>query len=215
LSSRPRCPRATWRRWSPWRARPGRVTFAHIGQGTSHHIGGELLAQLAGVEMTGVAYSDAGAQLPDVPQGRVTFSFASVVTALPRMREGSLRGLAVSGTAMGEADVRARLADLGVDLEVSDPEAYRDLIQREIPRMAASCGVPASGRREEIMAIGGLDHSTIRSVDLEATRAFYVDMLGREEGPRPPLGFPGSWLYSVGMPTVHLVGPRVEEAGKP
>jgi catechol 2,3-dioxygenase-like lactoylglutathione lyase family enzyme len=64
------------------------------------------------------------------------------------------------------------------------------------------------------MAIGALNHFTIRTVDLEATRAFYVDVLGLEEGPRPPLGFPGHWLYSAGMPTVHLVGPR-EEAGKP
>jgi len=65
------------------------------------------------------------------------------------------------------------------------------------------------------MAIGALNHFTIRTVDLEATRSFYVDVLGIEEGPRPPLGFPGYWLYSAGMPTVHLVGPRVEEAGKP
>lgn len=166
------------------RARPGSVTFAHIGQGTSQHIGGELLAQLTGVEMTAVAYNDTGAQLQDVLQGRVSFSFLSVVTALPRIRDGSLRGLAVSGpqrspsapdiptvaeqgfagfdarawlgmlapagtptpviarihrdvtAAMGEPDVRARLADLGVDLAVTDPEAFRDLIQREIPRMA-------------------------------------------------------------------------------
>ena len=36
------------------RARPGALSFAHIGAGTSQHIGGELLNQLAGIELTGV-----------------------------------------------------------------------------------------------------------------------------------------------------------------
>ncbi len=79
------------------RARPGSVTFGHAGQGTSQHIGGELLAQLTGVEMTGVAYNDQATQLQDVLTGRVTFTFMSGVVALPRLRDGSVRALAVSG----------------------------------------------------------------------------------------------------------------------
>ncbi|MBM3569518.1 MAG: glyoxalase [Alphaproteobacteria bacterium] len=61
------------------------------------------------------------------------------------------------------------------------------------------------------MTIGRLDHYTIRTVDLEATRQFYSRALGFEAGYRPPFNFPGYWLYgdtpypqSYGI--VHLIG---------
>lgn len=58
------------------------------------------------------------------------------------------------------------------------------------------------------MPLLGLNHYTIRAKDLEKTRAFYVDVLGLPEGERPPLGFPGYWLYVGDVPTVHLMGDR-------
>lgn len=65
------------------------------------------------------------------------------------------------------------------------------------------------------MGLDALNHYTIRPADLEATRAFYVDVLGLEVGDRPPLGFPGYWLYCGGQPTVHLIGPRERDAHLP
>jgi catechol 2,3-dioxygenase-like lactoylglutathione lyase family enzyme len=65
------------------------------------------------------------------------------------------------------------------------------------------------------MGLGALNHFTIRCADLEATREFYATALGLEIGDRPPLGFPGYWLYTGGQPTVHLVGPREHENGAP
>ncbi|RAI60484.1 VOC family protein [Roseicella frigidaeris] len=61
------------------------------------------------------------------------------------------------------------------------------------------------------MPLEGLNHYTIRPVDLERTKDFYVDVLGLEIGYRPPLAFPGYWLYVGDTPTVHLIGPRSEE----
>ena len=58
------------------------------------------------------------------------------------------------------------------------------------------------------MGLEALNHYTIKPVDLEASRAFYVDVLGLEVGYRPPLAFAGYWLYCGGQPTVHLIGPR-------
>ncbi|MGE0422560.1 MAG: VOC family protein [Reyranellaceae bacterium] len=63
------------------------------------------------------------------------------------------------------------------------------------------------------MGLGLLQHYTIEPVDLEATKQFYIDVLGLEDGDRPPLGFPGYWLYSGGVPTVHLLGPRQARPG--
>ncbi len=78
------------------KAAPGALSFAHIGAGTSQHIGGELLNMLADIELNAVAYNDGGAQLQDVIAGRATMTFASVVTALPRLGDGSFRALGVS-----------------------------------------------------------------------------------------------------------------------
>jgi catechol 2,3-dioxygenase-like lactoylglutathione lyase family enzyme len=55
------------------------------------------------------------------------------------------------------------------------------------------------------MPVAQLNHVTVRTDDLEGTRDFYHDMLGLTAGPRPPLGFPGYWLYAGENPLVHLV----------
>lgn len=56
-----------------------------------------------------------------------------------------------------------------------------------------------------------LNHFSIRSLDLEASRAFYADVLGLTVGPRPDFGFPGYWMYrgdhgDVANAAVHLIG---------
>jgi catechol 2,3-dioxygenase-like lactoylglutathione lyase family enzyme len=56
------------------------------------------------------------------------------------------------------------------------------------------------------MALQGLDHITVNCVDLSRSRAFYVAVLGMEDGKRPPFPFPGAWLYAGGRPVIHLVG---------
>ena len=58
------------------------------------------------------------------------------------------------------------------------------------------------------MPLGGLQHYTIEPQDLERTKDFYCEVLGLENGDRPPLDFPGYWLYSGGVATVHLMGTR-------
>jgi tripartite-type tricarboxylate transporter receptor subunit TctC len=96
------------------RARPGTLTFGHAGTGTSQHIGGEMLAQMAGLELTGVAYNEPAAQIQDVLTGRVTMSFQSGVVALPRLRDNAWRALAVSSPArMQAAPELPTVAELG------------------------------------------------------------------------------------------------------
>jgi len=50
-----------------------------------------------------------------------------------------------------------------------------------------------------------IDHVTLRTADLEATRGFLEELLGLTAGSRPDFGFPGYWLYSDGEPVVHLI----------
>lgn len=58
------------------------------------------------------------------------------------------------------------------------------------------------------MAIDGMNHFTVLTSDLDATRRFYIDILGLKEGPRPPLGFPGAWLYAGDQPVLHVIAGR-------
>ena len=63
------------------------------------------------------------------------------------------------------------------------------------------------------MPLGVLQHYTIEPSNLEKTKKFYCEVLGLKNGDRPPLGFPGYWLYSGGVPTVHLLGKRMPREG--
>ena len=53
------------------------------------------------------------------------------------------------------------------------------------------------------MEIKRIDHYSIRTLDVEATRKFYTEIVGLRVGPRPPFEFPGLWLYS-GKPPADL-----------
>jgi catechol 2,3-dioxygenase-like lactoylglutathione lyase family enzyme len=49
-----------------------------------------------------------------------------------------------------------------------------------------------------------LDHVNITTGDLSRTVRFLTQVLGLEDGPRPPFGTPGNWLYSDGQAVVHV-----------
>jgi len=55
------------------------------------------------------------------------------------------------------------------------------------------------------MGVSRLEHVNIRCARREATRQFYVDIIGLSEGPRPDFPFRGHWLYCGDTPVVHLV----------
>jgi catechol 2,3-dioxygenase-like lactoylglutathione lyase family enzyme len=62
------------------------------------------------------------------------------------------------------------------------------------------------------MALRRLDHVLVLTDDLEATRAFYCDVLGLRVGERPDLPFPGYWLYLDGAPCLHVAERSAYEA---
>ncbi len=58
------------------------------------------------------------------------------------------------------------------------------------------------------MTIVAMNHFTVLAEDLEKSRDFYMNVLGLEEGYRPPLGFPGAWLYTNGQAVLHIIAGR-------
>jgi catechol 2,3-dioxygenase-like lactoylglutathione lyase family enzyme len=63
-------------------------------------------------------------------------------------------------------------------------------------------------------AVQGMEHFTVLAEDLDATREFYGAILGLEEGYRPPLGFPGAWLYVGGRAILHVIAGRALPASR-
>jgi len=78
------------------KAYPGKLTLASPGTGSTPHLAGELLKQMAGIEMAHVPYRGASPALNDLIPGRVDCYFGSGAL-LENMRSGQLRGLAVTG----------------------------------------------------------------------------------------------------------------------
>ncbi|SPS01967.1 tripartite tricarboxylate transporter substrate binding protein [Cupriavidus taiwanensis] len=79
------------------RARPGQLTFASSGNGQSTHLAAELFNSMAGVRMTHVPYKGSAPALTDVMGGQATVMFDTMLSAMPFVRDGKLRALAVTG----------------------------------------------------------------------------------------------------------------------
>ena len=76
------------------KAQPGKLSMASPGVGTPQHVAGELLKRLAGVDIVHVPYR--GAVFTDVIGGRVTMTLQNVGSVLPVVKQGQLRGVAIS-----------------------------------------------------------------------------------------------------------------------
>ena len=87
------------------RQQPGKLSYASPGVGTPQHIGGELLKSMAGIDVVHVPYR--GAQMEDVMGGRVAMTLQNMAAILPLVRDGRLRGLAV--TSLNRSPVIAEL----------------------------------------------------------------------------------------------------------
>lgn len=79
------------------KAHPGRLNYASSGNGTITHLAGALLAQAAGFQAQHVPYRGTAPALADLVGGTVQFTVGTINTALPFVREGRLRALAVTG----------------------------------------------------------------------------------------------------------------------
>ena len=77
--------------------KPGQLTFASSGTGNATHLTFELFKARAGIDIVHVPYKGGGPAMADLVGGQVRFSFASMASAVPFVRSGRLRAIAVSG----------------------------------------------------------------------------------------------------------------------
>ena len=76
--------------------KPGQINFASSGSGTSIHLSGELFKTMAGVDMTHVPYKGSSPALTDLIGGQVQIMFDNLPSALPQIKGGRLRAIAVT-----------------------------------------------------------------------------------------------------------------------
>jgi tripartite-type tricarboxylate transporter receptor subunit TctC len=78
------------------KANPGKLNFGSAGNGTTHHLAGELFKTMAGVNITHIPYKGAGPMMQDLLAGQVDLAFDGMATSAPQIKAGRLKALAVT-----------------------------------------------------------------------------------------------------------------------
>jgi len=81
------------------KAKPGTLSFASSGTGSSPHLAGELFKSVTNIDVTHVPYKGDGPAVIDVQGGQVSMFFANIPSALPAAQAGRLKALAMTGAA--------------------------------------------------------------------------------------------------------------------
>jgi tripartite-type tricarboxylate transporter receptor subunit TctC len=78
------------------RAKPGSLSFGHAGNGTSTHLAGELLKNLARIDISAISYKGGAPAVNDLLGGQIPMSFNNGPESVAQLEAGTLRALAVT-----------------------------------------------------------------------------------------------------------------------
>jgi tripartite-type tricarboxylate transporter receptor subunit TctC len=102
------------------RRKPGSVTYGSIGQGSPQHLAGELLSSMAKATFTHIPYKGSGPLVQDAIGGHIDMAISSLPAAVPMVKSGKLRALAVTSlkraSALPEVPTMAELGYPGYEL---------------------------------------------------------------------------------------------------
>ncbi len=79
------------------KSKPGELNYASSGNGSTIHLAAEMFNHMAGVKTVGVHYRGSAPAMIDLLAGRTHLMFENIPSALPRIQDGSLRALGVTG----------------------------------------------------------------------------------------------------------------------
>lgn len=151
------------------KANPGKYTYGSAGNGTTNHLGGEMLKAEAGVKMLHVAYKGSGPAMQDVLGGQIHMMFETFGTALPHIKAGRLRAVAVAAekrsTAAPDVPTFAEvgLPNLGVstwNVVMAPSGTPADVVRRLNQAVNESLRDPALGERLVKLGIVAVSDST-------------------------------------------------------
>ena len=138
------------------KARPGELSYSSSGVGGTPHLSGELFNAMAGVKMVHVPYKGSAPAMADLLGGHVQLTFDNMLTVLPQVKAGKLRGLAVTMlTRSPLAQEMPTVAESGlkgfevkswngVVVPTGTPKEIIDLLHREIVKLVADPDVTAN-----------------------------------------------------------------------
>lgn len=154
------------------KTRPAQLNYSSAGSGTSPHLSMELFRLMAGITLTHIPYKGTGPATVDLVAGQVQLSMPNVLTALPQIKGGKLRGLGVTSSkrATGLPDIPSIaetlpgyeaiqwygvLAPAGTPREIVgklQAEIARILVLPEVKERLAADGADAVGNRPDEFA---------------------------------------------------------------
>lgn len=157
------------------RAAPGEIHYAASGTGSPSHLAAELFMHMANLKMTHIPYKGGGPALASTLDGSVPVYFSAVAVALPHVRSGRLRALAITSRRrspqLPEVPTVAEAAGLrgfeasayvGVMAPRDTPPAIVAKLRAEIARIIRS---PAY--RQELAAAGADEVSEISAIEMD------------------------------------------------
>ena len=151
------------------KSRPGALNFGSAGIGTLPHIEGELLKARAQIDMNHVPYRGGGLALTGLLGGQVQVLFSTLTQMLPNIRDGRVRGLAVTSAA------RSKLAP---DIPTMVESGFDQFIVTSISAIVAPPGTPIDIRRRLNQAVAG----ALASEEVERS----LSRMGGEARPASP-----------------------------
>jgi tripartite-type tricarboxylate transporter receptor subunit TctC len=127
------------------KASPGKLNYANAGRGTASHLSAELMRSMTGVNIVEVPYRATAQALNDTISGEVAMYFPNLASALPSIRSGRLRALAVTSAQRSQAapDIPALAETLpgyeaaswyGIVVPTRTPSAVISRLHREIAK---------------------------------------------------------------------------------
>lgn len=154
------------------RRSPGKLTYASGGNGTPPHLAGEMLGIAASTPINHIPYVQMGQAAGDVMTGLVDMIFMGAAGALPLVRDGRLRPLAITAQERASA-----LPAVPTMIE----SGYADFVIRPFDGLLVKKGVPAA-------TLKTLSSALIESLQQPALRE-RLDTLGMEPAPSSPEAF--------------------------
>ncbi len=144
------------------KSKPGTLTFASAGIGSSGHICGELFNQSAGINITHVPYKGASPAMIDLRGGRVTYLATSLASAAQSVKDGKIKAIATTGLQrarlMPEVPTVAESGVPGFEVDswhgmLAPAKVPREIVARLNREIVAILGKPEV--REALLSEGG------------------------------------------------------------
>jgi tripartite-type tricarboxylate transporter receptor subunit TctC len=142
------------------RANPGKLNYGSSGPGSNYHMAGELIKNLAGLDITHVPYKGSTGARADIISGQIDMMFDSVPTAAATIEAGRLKALGTSGKVrspilpdvptIAEAGIPGYDATIwiGVMAPAGTPKEIVELLNREINKILIRPDIQESWKRQ-------------------------------------------------------------------